>query len=213
MHHPISPAILYWGTPVVLITTENDDGTFNIAPMSSAWWLANRCMLGLSASSQTTRNLLRTRSCVLNLPSDNMAENINALARTTGANPVPEWKAGSGYQFVKDKWTCAGLTPQDSEVVRPPRILECPVQMEAEVVGTHGLMDDDAKWKGALLGIEVKILRVHVEDELRLDGHANRIDPDKWSPAIMSFQELYGIKSKKLVASELAKIDEERYRK
>jgi flavin reductase (DIM6/NTAB) family NADH-FMN oxidoreductase RutF len=213
MHHPISPAILYWGTPVVLITTENEDGTSNIAPMSSAWWLANRCMLGLSARSQTTRNLLRTRSCVLNLPSDNMADNINALARTTGTNPVPEWKAGSGYRYVKDKWACANLTPQASDLVRPPRIQECPVQMEAELVGTYGLMEDISEQKGALLGIEVKILRVHVEDELRLTGHANRIDPEKWSPAIMSFQELYGIKLKKLVASELAKIEEERYRK
>jgi flavin reductase (DIM6/NTAB) family NADH-FMN oxidoreductase RutF len=213
MHRSISPAILYWGTPVVLITTENEDGTFNIAPMSSAWWLANRCMLGLSARSQTTRNLLRTRSCVLNLPSDDMAKNINALARTTGTNPVPEWKAGSGYRYVKDKWACADLTPQDSDLVRPLRIQECPVQMEAKLVGTYGLMDDISEHKGAMLGIEVKILRVHVEDELRLAGHTNRIDPDKWSPAIMSFQELYGLKSEKLVASELAKIDEERYRK
>ena len=85
--------------------------------------------------------------------------------------------------------------------------------MEAELVGTYGLMDDISDHKGAMLGIEVKILRVHVEDELRLAGHTNRIDPDKWSPAIMSFQELYGLKLEKLVASELAKIDEERYRK
>jgi flavin reductase (DIM6/NTAB) family NADH-FMN oxidoreductase RutF len=142
-----------------------------------------------------------------------MADNINALARTTGKNPVPEWKNGSGYRYVKDKWTCANLTQQASDVVRPPRIQECPVQMETELVGSYGLMDDDSKWKGTMFGIEVKILRVHVEDELRLAGHANRIDPDKWSPAIMSFQELYGIKSKRLAASELAKIDEERYRR
>jgi flavin reductase (DIM6/NTAB) family NADH-FMN oxidoreductase RutF len=205
MHQPISPAILYWGTPVVLITTENEDGTFNIAPMSSAWWLANRFMLGLSGISQTTRNLLRTGSCVLNMPSDNMADRINALARTTGTNPVPEWKAGSGYRYVKDKWACANLTPQTADLVRPPRIQECPVQMEAELVGSYGLMDDDSQLKGATFGIEVKILRVHVEDELRLAGHTNRIDPDKWSPAIMSFQELYGIKPRKLVVSELAK--------
>jgi flavin reductase (DIM6/NTAB) family NADH-FMN oxidoreductase RutF len=213
MHHPISPAILYWGTPVVLITTENEDGTSNIAPMFSAWWLANRCMLGLSARSHTTKNLLRTRSCVLNLPSDNMAENINALARTTGTYPVPEWKAGSGYRHVKDKWACAKLAPEASEVVAPPRIRECPVQMEAEVVGTYGLMDDVEEQRGAMVAIEVKILRVHVEDALRLEGYSNRIDPDKWSPAIMCFQELYGMGEKKLVVSELAKIDEERYRK
>lgn len=56
-HSEINPAIYYWGTPVVLITTTNEDGTHNIAPMSSAWWLGTRCMLGLSGESQTTINL------------------------------------------------------------------------------------------------------------------------------------------------------------
>src|SRR3978361_1364343 len=84
----ISPAIFYWGTPVVLITTENPDSTFNIAPMSSAWWLGNRCMLGLGAISQPTITLLRTKQCVLNLASDSMGEAVNALARTTGSEEI-----------------------------------------------------------------------------------------------------------------------------
>ncbi|MGI8308307.1 hypothetical protein [Saccharopolyspora hattusasensis] len=33
----IAPSILYFGTPVVLLSTENSDGTANLAPMSSAW--------------------------------------------------------------------------------------------------------------------------------------------------------------------------------
>lgn len=33
------PHILYLGTPVVLISTVNEDGTHNLAPMSSAFWL------------------------------------------------------------------------------------------------------------------------------------------------------------------------------
>jgi flavin reductase (DIM6/NTAB) family NADH-FMN oxidoreductase RutF len=32
----IAPSILYFGTTVVLISTENADGTPNLAPMSSA---------------------------------------------------------------------------------------------------------------------------------------------------------------------------------
>ena len=32
----IEPAILYFGTPVVLIGTCNEDGSYNLAPMSSA---------------------------------------------------------------------------------------------------------------------------------------------------------------------------------
>ena len=36
MHVDVEPAIFYWGTPVVLVSTLNADGTTNIAPMSSA---------------------------------------------------------------------------------------------------------------------------------------------------------------------------------
>jgi flavin reductase (DIM6/NTAB) family NADH-FMN oxidoreductase RutF len=35
-HVTIEPSILYLGTPVVLISTLNEDGGANIAPMSSA---------------------------------------------------------------------------------------------------------------------------------------------------------------------------------
>jgi flavin reductase (DIM6/NTAB) family NADH-FMN oxidoreductase RutF len=62
MHLAIEPSILYFGTPVVLVSTLNEDQTLNIAPMSSAWWLGWNCMLGLGSSSQTARNLIREKS-------------------------------------------------------------------------------------------------------------------------------------------------------
>ena len=92
MHKISEPSILYFGTPVVLIGTTNENNTYNLAPMSSAFWLGWRCIIGLAASSQTTKNILRTGECVLNLPSTNQAAAVNKLARTTGANPVPESK-------------------------------------------------------------------------------------------------------------------------
>jgi flavin reductase (DIM6/NTAB) family NADH-FMN oxidoreductase RutF len=127
MHSIITPAIMYWGTPVVLISTENEDGSFNIAPMSSAWWLGHRCLLGLSASSQTTQNLLRTKQCVLNLPSDDMGSCINAIARTTGTSEIPPGKQALGYEYCKDKFKRSGLSHQCSDLVRPPHIAERPV--------------------------------------------------------------------------------------
>ena len=36
-HQILNPAVLYWGTPVVIISFTNPDGTTNIAPMSSAF--------------------------------------------------------------------------------------------------------------------------------------------------------------------------------
>jgi len=71
MHKTIEPSILYFGTPVVLISTINEDGTYNLAPMSSAFWLGWRCMLGLATYSKTPQNMIRTGECVLNLPSIN----------------------------------------------------------------------------------------------------------------------------------------------
>ncbi|EEQ90018.2 uncharacterized protein BDCG_05138 [Blastomyces dermatitidis ER-3] len=212
MHHQISPAILYWGTPVVLITSENTDGTSNIAPMSSAWWLGDRCMIGLSSGAHTSKNILRTKQCVLNLPSEDMTAHVNALARTTGANPTSAWKASVGYRYVKDKFAHAKLTPQPSELVVPCRILECPVQMEAELVKVNEMMGDLPERKGSILAMELKILRVYVEDDLRLGGYANRIDSEKWQPLIMCFSEFYGMGKHKLVPSRLAEIDEEAYR-
>ena len=48
MHKVIHPKIHYFGTSVVLISTINEDGTPNLAPMPSAWWLNQSCMLGMS---------------------------------------------------------------------------------------------------------------------------------------------------------------------
>jgi len=210
-HREISPAILYWGTPVVLVSSQNEDGTTNIGPMSSAFWLGHGCMLGLDASSQTTENMLRTKQCVLNLASDDMADNVNALARTTGTNPVPEAKQGRGFKFVKDKFACSRLTPLPSKHVACHGVKECPVVMEAEVVGTHPMYQGKVI-EGVVLAIEVRILRVRIHESLRMEGHRNRVDADKWKPMIMMFCDLYGLKPGKLGHSRLADIEEEMYR-
>src|SRR5512140_1735476 len=114
MHKTIEPTILYFGTPVALISTLNEDGSPNLAPMSSAWWLGWRCMLGLSVVSQTTKNSSRTRECVLNLPSSDLVASVNRLARTTGSNPVRAGKLQKGYRYERDKFGLAGLTPISS---------------------------------------------------------------------------------------------------
>lgn len=213
MHHVITPAILYMGTPVIIISTENPDGTTNLAPMSSAWWLGQRCMLGLAAGSQTTRNLQRTKQCVLNLPSDDMVAAVNRLAKTTGREDMSPFKQATGYQYVRDKFRAAGLTPMPSDLVSPPRVAECPVQMEVRLVQVRGLEEDvdDPEQKGRLLGLEVQVLRVHAEEKVVQEGNRNRIDPDQWRPLIMSFQHFYGL-GERLQTSKLAEIDEEFYR-
>lgn len=142
-----------------------------------------------------------------------MVTSVNALARTTGSDPIPARKVTLGYRIEKDKFGIAKLTQQKSTLVGPPRVQECPVQMEAELSGEHVMMDDvSGARRGAALAIEVTILQVHVLERLRMKGHQNRIDPDLWRPMIMSFQQLYGLRDGKLDNSKLAEIDEELYR-
>ena len=212
MHVASEPAILYFGTPVVLISTVNEDGSPNLAPMSSAFWLGWRCMLGLAAGSKTPQNMVRTGECVLNLPSVNEAAAVDRLALTTSSDPVPQNKLARGYRHVKDKFAAAGLTTVAAESVSPPRVLECPVQLEAVVEATHGLAEDDRLLRGRVVTLEVRIQRVHLEESILMDGEPNRIDPDKWRPLIMSFQKFYGLESSQVHASALGTIPESLYR-
>lgn len=211
MHLTVEPSILYLGTPVILISTRNEDGSANIAPMSSAFWLGWRCMLGLDGTSKTTENLIRTGECVLNLPSVNQVAAVDRLACLTGSNPVPDGKLGRGYRHEAAKFEAAGLTPVPSQTVSPPRAQECPIQMEAVLAGQHGL-GDDSPWKGGLIAFEVRIQRVHALPDVMMDGHQNRIDPDKWRPLIMSFQKFYGLAADQVHASRLGEIPEDSYR-
>jgi flavin reductase (DIM6/NTAB) family NADH-FMN oxidoreductase RutF len=210
-HVVVEPNILYFGTPVVLISTVNEDGTHNLAPISSAFWLGWRGVLGIASSSQTTRNLLRTGQCVLNLPSINEAAAVDRIARTTGTYPVPKSKHAKGYVYEPDKFGRAGMTRVESDTVEPPRALECPIQLEAVVSAVHGIGEDSDDLRGFITLIEVRIQRVHVRPDLLMEGHTDRIDPDKWSPLIMSFQKFYGL-SEQVHASRLADIPERAYR-
>lgn len=97
----IDPAILYFGTPVVLIGSTNEDGSHNLAPISSAWRVGWHCVLGLARNSMTTENMIRTGECVLNLPSADLVAAVDRLARTTGSDPVPPGKAYRGYRHNK----------------------------------------------------------------------------------------------------------------
>lgn len=207
----IEPAILYLGTPVVLISTQNEDGSSNLAPMSSAFWLGWRCILGLDASSKNTENLLRTGECVLNLPSVNEVGAVDRIARTTGSDPVPDAKQMRGYTTEKQKWEVSGLTQLPSETVAPPRASECPVQLEAVLAAENGFMADDPVWKVGIKVFEVRIQRVHVHPSLLMEGHENRIDPDRWKPLIMSFQKFYGLADGQVHPSRLGQIEEATY--
>jgi len=208
----IDPAILYFGTPVALISTVSGSGHPNVTPMSSVFWLGRTALLGLAARSQAAMNLTETGECVIVLPSSDQVEAVDRLALTTGRNPVSERKAAVGYAFERDKFGRAGLTPVPSHGVRPFSAAECPVNLEGRVVALHPLEADDPQAAGSITAFEVKVGAVRIHEDLRMAGHPNRIDPDRWRPLIMSFQKFYGL-TEQVHPSRLSTISEEWYRR
>lgn len=205
--HVVSePAILYVGTPVVLISTRNADGSANLAPMSSAWWLGWRCVLGLGGG-HTAENLERERECVLNLPPADLVGAVDRLAMTTGAASIPERKQQRGYRYEPAKFGVAGLDAQPSQTVAPPRVAQCPIQLEAVVEDVHPLGGT-----GTAVVVETRVQRVHLSAGILADGEPNRVDPDRWRPLIMSFQRFYGLADGQVAPSTLAGVPERLYR-
>lgn len=191
-HIAIAPSVLYVGTPVVLVTSLNPDGSTNISPMSSVWALADRVVLGLSSTSQGRENALRERQLVLNFPSPDLWPKVEAIARLTGRDPVPAHKRKIGYRFEADKFAASGFTPHAADLVRPLRIAECPLQFEAEVVAWH---DPTAAWPEdrpeAFQIVEARVLRVHAHERIVIAG-TNHVDTARWSPLLYVFRHYFG---------------------
>ena len=209
-HTVIDPAILYFGTPVVLLSTIDEQGTTNTAPMSSVFWLGQTALLGMGGRSVTAQNLLSTGECVINLPASHQVDAVDRMALTTGRFPVPADKAAVGYRHEADKLGRAGLHSRPGDTVRALRIDECPVNLEARIVGSRALQKDHPG-DGDTFVFEARVTRVHVHESIRLRGTKNRIDPDLWRPLIMNFQRYYGL-GEELHPSRLSQVDEEWYR-
>jgi flavin reductase (DIM6/NTAB) family NADH-FMN oxidoreductase RutF len=191
----IEPKILYFGTPVALITSLNEDVTMNLAPMSSFWALGWTLMLGLLDETKTAENLARHPECVINIPSPEMWPQVEKLAPLTGKNPVPGIKAKQ-FRFEKQKFETAGLTSLPSDIVKPSRAAECPIQMEARVHRLHQMSGQKLEELGGGVAAEVEILRVHASEEF-IAGDSY-IDPAKWSPLIYNFRHYFRLAEKEL---------------
>lgn len=135
---------------------------------------------------------------------------VDKLAKLTGSDPMPPHKRAMGYRFEKDKLGVAGLTATASQCVKPPRIVECPVQMEAVLEASHPFGTRPDKASNAV-ALEVRIVRAHIEESLLVPGLPNHVEPDRWRPLMMSFCQFYGL-GERLSRSTLAEIPEEAYR-
>lgn len=182
----IKPKILYYGFPVILLNTLNEDGSVNISPISSSWALGDCIVLGIGLGGKAIENLERIPECVINVPDPSLWENVEQLAPYTGKNPVPDFKKKNGIAYQKDKYDISGLTPIESKTVKPTRIMECQLQIEARV---QAIRIPDHSPIFAI--VETQAIHVHAHKEIIINE--NHIDPKKWSPLIYNFRHYFGL--------------------
>ncbi|MGZ6007408.1 MAG: flavin reductase family protein [Rhizomicrobium sp.] len=181
----VEPEVLYFGTPVAVISTLNPDGTTNLAAMSSFWALRDRFVIGIGSTGQSGMNLTRTGECVLNFPSPEEWQFVERLAPTTGRETLTDYHRNAGIVFAPDKFAVSGFTPLPSEIVAPLRAAECPIHVEARMVDRHTAPDVPG-----LAYFQVQRLRIHVRKNM-LDRE-RRIDIDAWSPLFYVFRHYFG---------------------
>lgn len=143
--------------PIAWISTIDGAGRPNLAPFSFFGGVTSdppTVMLSVGrrkgAPKDTARNLLETREGVIHVPTRALAERMVA----TSADVGPE----------VDEFALAGLSKAASVKVRPPRVLEAPLALEARVerhleVG-----------RGPVDVFLLEILWIHAEEAILVDG-------------------------------------------
>lgn len=173
----INPKMLYYGFPVILLTTLNGDKTTNITPISSSWVLGNDVIIGISIESKAYENLIINKGLVLNIADSSLWFHVETISRYTGKKDIPIYKKNMGYRYAADKFSIGGLTPEKSMVVEPLRIKECKLQIECIVEKTNNRADYAI--------VELKVQTVHAKEEIILEDEY--IDPKRWDPLIYNY--------------------------
>lgn len=190
-HRTITPTVLYFGTPVAVISTVNADGTTNLAPISSYWALDDLLVIGLGATGHTVANLRARPELVINLPDDSQWPEVEMLGRTTGASPIPADKPAN-VTHVRDKFDAVGWHPLAATTGAVARVAELPVHIEARATRIH---DED----GGLAVVHARSTAVHVDDRLAV-ADTSYIDPSRWRPLIYNFRHYYGLGERRGIA-------------
>ncbi len=154
--------------PIGLISSISMEGIANLAPFSFFNAVCGEPPMVMFAASNrqplkdTLSNVTATREFVANIVSEEIAQQMNLTA--------------GDYSPDISEFEIAGLTPVPSDLVRPPRLLESPVNMECKV---HDIIKVSTKPLGGSVVIG-EVVRFHVRDSI-IDKDMF-IDPDKLKP-------------------------------
>ena len=156
--------------PICFASTIDKAGNVNLSPFSFFNMFSTNppmCVFSPSrrvrdnTTKHTLENVLEVGECVINIV------NYSMVHQTSLASV--EYPKGTN-EFVK-----AGFTPLKSELVKPPRVAEAPVQLECIIKEVISLGDQNGA--GNLILAEIKI--IHIKEEiLDADGKIDQAKID-----------------------------------
>ncbi|MEJ7558741.1 MAG: flavin reductase family protein [Pedobacter sp.] len=154
--------------PICFATTISKDGQVNLSPYSFFNMFSTNPPLCIFSPARRVRdnttkhsleNVLEVKECVINIVNYSMVQQMS-LASTEYAKGVNEFEK-------------SGFTMLPSQLVKPPRVAEAPVQFECVVNEVINLGNNPGA--GNLVLAEIKLIHIH-EDILDLEG---KIDQEK----------------------------------
>ena len=165
-HHYLLSAV--GPRPICFASTIDEKGRPNLAPFSFFNVFSSNPPIAVFSPSRSGRtgqhkdtfnNVQKVKQVVINLVNYKMVEQMSL--------------ASSPYSPETDEFVKSGLTPLKSELIKPFRVKEAPVQMECEVIEIKEFGESG----GAGNLVICKILKMHIAEELLNDK--KMIDQEK----------------------------------
>uniref|UniRef100_A0A7V3E6N2 Flavin reductase family protein n=1 Tax=Ignavibacterium album TaxID=591197 RepID=A0A7V3E6N2_9BACT len=155
--------------PIALVSTISKNGANNLTPFSFFnVFGANPPVIAFSPSRRgrdgsfkdTYLNLIETNECVVNSVTYSMVEQISL--------------ASTEYEYGIDEFVKTGLTPIDSDLVKPKRVKESPFQMECKLLEMRSFGEGGTSANIAIC----EVVKFHVAEDLFVNGiiHPDKID-------------------------------------
>jgi flavin reductase (DIM6/NTAB) family NADH-FMN oxidoreductase RutF len=172
----IKPFRPVYPSPAGLVTSISEDGQPNIITLGEIFniSIASPVILGIAIRKQRYSHSLisSTREYVVNCPTTSMVAVVDQVGSVSGQDV--------------DKFSAFNLTPAPADCVKPPLILECPMNMECRVIGIQEIGDHDL-----FLG---EVLAVHIKEEALDDN--GQIIVEKLDPLCYLHSEYWSLGTK-----------------
>lgn len=160
-HDPLKSCIV--PRPIGWLTSLDGEGRVNLAPFSFFNGIASDPPLvvaGINGApppvgmKDTLANCRATGEFVVNMATWDLREAMNLTSASVPADV--------------DEMALAGLTPEPSELVKPPRVAESPIHMECKL---HQVLDMPCTAPGSRNTLIIgQIVGLHIDDSVLTDG-------------------------------------------